>query len=77
MGKRGAKFIILAHCPVQRSSNTMSSMRCPPRSPGPWHVGVESQTLCLFSRNHLKRSVEFCCYFPVLPSKGLLNRSVT
>lgn len=55
MGKRGANLIMLAHCPVQRSSNTISSMCCPPSSPGPWHVGVESQTLCLFSLSHLKK----------------------
>jgi hypothetical protein len=53
MGKRGLNLVMLAHCPLQRSSNVIRSICCPPRSPGPWQVGFESQTLCLFSRNHL------------------------
>jgi hypothetical protein len=54
MGNRGDNLVMLAHCPVQRSSKVISSIFCPLWSADPRHVGFESQTLCLFSCNHLK-----------------------
>ena len=54
MGNRGDNLVMLAHCPAQRSSKVISSICCPLWSADPRHVGFESKTLCLFSRNHLK-----------------------